>query len=123
MGTPLTVATVIAGMTLAASSAGDPGWTPQTELDCRPYAEMIDHLKESGQVPIGRGVLHDTRDPDAGALMIVATPHGEDWTLVALTSDGLRACVSGAWGHNWQQSLVGRRMPSNLPVDGKPRMD
>ncbi len=111
------LATILAGV-----PAGNGGWTPQTELDCQPYAEMLDRLKEQGQIPISGGALHDASEPDAGGVVIVATPRGESWTLVVLTSDGKQACA-GAYGHRWQQSLIGRRMPTSLPLDGKPRMD
>src|SRR5882724_5291299 len=115
------IAMGLAGLLLTADTGE--GWKPQTALDCHPYLEMLDQLRQTyGQVPISGGVLHDAKDPDAGALVVVGTPRGDSWTLIVLTSDGKNACA-GTWGSHWQQSLVGRRMTNSLPPDGKPRTD
>src|SRR5712675_1593872 len=102
-----TIATI-----LLLTATDTPSWTPQAELDCHPFAEIIEQLHNTyGQQVIGGGALHATGEPNAGGLVILATPRGETWTLVVLTSDGKNACM-GAWGRNWQQSLVGRKLPA-----------
>ena len=98
--------------------AGNGGWDPaQTKIDCRPLDEMLDALKkENDEVPVGVGIVGDSAS--GVRLLLLSSPHGETFSIVAVMPAANRACM-GNFGTNWTTGNSVREL-LDTPVPATP---
>lgn len=123
MARTIVVALLLVCLPIPAAAQGN--WDPaQTEMDCRPYADMAaDLLKRFNERPSGIGVVGAPQN-GIGLMLFLgpATPHGRTFSIVAIRRQDNEACM-GNYGTDWVTGAAIERLleaPVPLPPAKEP---